>query len=141
MPTDPVACALTEHLGEGCPTRKSSFPAGRLRWTPVGKCLAGGIPVLLFSGPVGLRGHHVCHRMRDPILHGAMWLLARAHALETVGHMLQRAVIDAHWRQLRLTRTQDILGGPLLVDFRIAHGVALLFGHLIARTAFAPCIG
>src|SRR6266446_4854241 len=77
---------LRKTRGRGAPAQ-IVFSSGRLRWTLVGKCLAGGIPILLFSGPVGLRSHHVCHRMREPILHGAMWLLARAHALEPVGHI------------------------------------------------------
>src|SRR4029077_9897085 len=79
--------------------------------------------------------------MRESVLHSAMRLLARAYALEPVGHMPQRSVIDAHGRELRLTGKQNVLRGSIFVDVGVVLVVSIFFGQLIAWAAFAADIG
>ena len=62
---------------------------------------------------------------------------ARAQALEPVGHVLERQVVDAHRRQLGLARQQHVLRGALGVDVGVALVVALLLDELVARAALA----
>jgi hypothetical protein len=61
--------------------------------------LAGSVPILFLAGRVSLGCHHAGHRVRESVLHRAIRLLPRAHALEPIGHVSQRQVIDAHGRQ------------------------------------------
>ena len=78
--------------------------------------------------------------MGEAVVHGAMRLLTRAHAFEPVGRMLQRQITLAHWRELGLTRQQNIFGWPYLVYIRIVLVVPLFLDHAIAWAAFAPVV-
>ena len=60
-------------------------------------CLS--VPILFFAGPIRLCRHHAGYGLRESILHGGDGLLAAAQAVDPVGHVFGRHVVDAHGRQ------------------------------------------
>jgi hypothetical protein len=75
--------------------------------------------------------------MRKALMYGAMRPLTRAHAVEPVPHVFEREVVNAHGRDFRLARRQNVAGTPALVDVRVVLVGAFFFDQLITRAALA----
>lgn len=52
--------------------------------------LAFAVPMYFSSRPIRLRRHHARYGMGKTVVNGAVRLLARTHACEPIGHVLQR---------------------------------------------------
>src|SRR5690349_20474777 len=64
--------------------RPLPFARNLFIWRAIQNRLCSGVPILFSVRPIRLRRHHVRHGVREPLVHRAMRLLSRAHALEPI---------------------------------------------------------
>src|SRR5579863_617082 len=102
--------------------------------------LARRVPIHFLAREIRLGGHHARDGMREAVVYRGMRLLARTHAFEPVGHVLQRQIVNAHGRKAAFSRQRNELRLSLLVHVGVVLVRSLLFNLLIARAALSTNI-
>src|SRR5207253_8282746 len=92
------------------------------------------LPILFFASPIRFGCHHAGNRLRESIVHRGYWLLPAANALDPIGHMLDRQVVDGHRRQFLFAWAQEVFSSASFVDIRTFFVIAFFFDQLIAWT-------
>src|SRR6478609_1097311 len=75
--------------------------------------------------------------MREPVFYGAVRILPRPQAVEPVGHVLERAVVDAHGRQSGFSGEQQVFRLALLIYVGVLLVGSFFFNQFISRAALA----
>jgi hypothetical protein len=103
-------------------------------------CLRFRIPINLFPGPIGARGHHAGHGMGKSVLNGGIRLFAASQTIQPVGHVRGLLIAHPSRRKGLIASQQNVFDRPPVVHRRVIFVISFFFDQLPSRAAFATVI-